>query len=119
MTVSCRKTTVPMLAPVLLVLLGGCAGSAPNIDHGEISAELNNSALTQAASLASVCSGCHGFDAKKKQGIVSLKGYSAERLSILFRGYKNDSDSRTAMHRMARGYTDEQIEQISMYLADR
>lgn len=118
MTVSCRKTTVPMLAPVLLVLLGGCAVSAPNIDPGEISAELNNSALTQAASLASVCSGCHGFDAKK-QGIVSLKGYSAERLSILFRGYKNDSDSRTAMHRMARGYTDEQIEQISMYLADR
>ncbi|MBT3565445.1 hypothetical protein N8881_10610 [Pseudomonadales bacterium] len=118
MTVSCRKTTVPMLAPVLLVLLGGCAVSAPNIDPGEISAELNNSALTQAASLASVCSGCHGFDAKK-QGIVSLKGYSAKRLSILFRGYKNDSDSRTAMHRMARGYTDEQIEQISMYLADR
>ena len=118
MTVSCRKTTIPMLAPVLLVLLGGCAVLAPNIDPGAISAELNNSALTQAASLASVCSGCHGFDAKK-QGIVSLKGYSAERLSILFRGYKNDSDSITAMHRMARGYTDEQIEQISMYLADR
>ena len=118
MTVSCRKTTVPMLAPVLLVLLGGCAVSAPNIDPGEISAELNNSALTQAASLASVCSGCHGFDAKK-QGIVSLKGYSAKRLSILFRRYKNNSDSTTAMHRMARGYTDEQIEQISMYLADR
>ena len=109
------KTTFPTLA-TLLLLLGGCVGLGQDTEVIGDTANVDSSSLTQAASLASVCSGCHGIEVEKA-GIVSLNGYSAKRISILFRGYKNDPVSTTTMHRMARGYTDEQIELIAMYLA--
>jgi sulfide dehydrogenase cytochrome subunit len=109
-----RLTQATLLVSALL--LTACAGTDSNSAYD---VEANGSrlvALSQAASMASVCSGCHGNDASN-EGIVSLNGYSAFRISILFRKYKNEPEGSTAMHRMARGYTDAQIKQIARYLA--
>jgi len=109
-----QKSTLLLLQAALfatgLVLLTSCAGPGASgtggIDPG----------LSQSATLASVCSGCHGGDVAS-EGIVSLNGYSATRIAVLFRKYKNEAEGPTAMHRMARGYTDVQIKQIARYLA--
>lgn len=106
--------SVPAL--VLALLLTACAGTDANSDYKDEPGGVNSARLSQSASLAAVCSGCHGDDSSN-EGIVSLNGYSALRISILFRRYKNDPENPTAMHRMARGYTDEQIKLIARYLA--
>ena len=73
-------------------------------------------ALSQAASLASACSGCHGSDSSSK-AIVSLSGYSAERIREQFLAYREEPEGPSAMHRMARGYTQQQSVMIAEYLA--
>jgi cytochrome c553 len=68
--------------------------------------------------LASVCSGCHAADASA-EALVNLQGYSAARIETLMLGYKNEPDGPSAMHRIARGYTDRQIGLIAEYLSGR
>ena len=71
----------------------------------------------QAALLASACSGCHGSD--RDGAIAGLAGRSAGEIADAFRRYQADSDGPSAMHRMARGYTDEQIALIADFLAEQ
>jgi cytochrome c553 len=98
------RSSVRLIRVTLLVsalLLTACAGTDTNSSYED---EPNGSrlfALSQAATMAAVCSGCHGNDVTH-DGIASLNGYSALRISILFRKYKNEPESSTAMHRMAR-----------------
>lgn len=47
---------------------------------------------------------------------MSLDKYSAEQIASRFRTYRDDPAGPTAMHRMARGYSDEQIQLIADYL---
>ena len=75
-------------------------------------------ALGEAATLASVCSGCHG-DEGSPTAIPSLSGRSAEALATSFQRYKNEADGPSSMHRMARGYTDAQIQSIAEYQAEQ
>ena len=92
------------LAPIVL-LLASCS-SAPAGQHDSTG---------QAATLASVCSGCHA-GGTTGTAIVSLDKYSAEQIASRFRTYRDDPTGPTAMHRMARGYSDEQIQLIADYL---
>ncbi len=72
--------------------------------------------LGEGAALASVCSGCHG-DAPDA-AIASLSGRSADEIAKAFQRYKNETDGPSAMHRMARGYSDEQIRLIAEFLEE-
>ena len=110
--ISLLRSAGRVLAPIVF-LLSACTGPARNADYNQ---ELDTASISQAASLSSVCTGCHGAD-QSNEGIVSLQGYSALRISVLFRKYKNDPNGPTAMHRMARGYSDEEIKMIATYLA--
>ncbi len=67
-----------------------------------------------AASLASACSGCHSGSSA---GIVSLDGYAEDALQQGFLRYKSEDEGTTVMHRIARGYSDEEIAMISAYIA--
>ena len=73
--------------------------------------------LGEAALLAGTCSGCHG-DAPDA-AIASLSGRSADEIAEAFQRYKTETDGPSAMHRMAWGYTDEQIRLIAEYLAQQ
>ena len=86
-----------------IVWLAGCSTTAPD--------PANDPALAHGAVLASVCSGCH---APGGTAIVSLEGYTTVRLKTLVSAYR--SDGASVMHRMARGYTDAEIESIATYL---
>jgi hypothetical protein len=47
---------------------------------------------------------------------VSLEGYTTERLEALITAYRGEG--ATVMHRMARGYTDAEIESIATHLGN-
>lgn len=71
--------------------------------------------LDQAALLTASCSGCHAAGGK---AIVSLDGIPAAELEARLLTYRNDADGASAMHRMARGYSAEQITLIASTLGE-
>ncbi len=91
------------LGPSAIVWLAGCSTAAPE--------SANDPALARGAILASVCSGCH---ASGGTAIVSLDGYTSEQIKVRVVSYRNDGG--TVMHRMARGYSDVEIDSIATYL---
>lgn len=71
------------------------------------------SQLSQAATLAATCSGCH---AGPGTGVPNLDQMDAGTLSVRLAFYKAETDGTTVMHRIARGYSQAQLEAISQYL---
>ena len=67
------------------------------------------------AILALSCSGCHGPDGG---AIASLDGRAPEEIRLPLLRYKNDDDGGSVMHRMMRGYSEADIDAISIYLAE-
>ena len=91
-----------------LLGLAACGGTAdlnqsPSVDQ----------TTGKAALLAAACSGCHS---DVSSGIASLQGYSADALQASLSNYKSDPEGTTVMHRLARGYSEADIELISVYL---
>lgn len=68
------------------------------------------------ARLTAACSGCHSA---QSGAIASLVGYSEAQMQDRLRTYRDDPDGTSVMHRLARGYSDEEIAVISAYLDDR
>ena len=69
-----------------------------------------------AARLVAACSGCHSEQAGS---IAPLVGYSEPQMQDRLTFYRDDSDGTTVMHRLARGYSDEEIALISAYLGSQ
>lgn len=69
---------------------------------------------SSASILAASCSGCHS--AGSAPATPTLAGRSADEIAAGFMAYKSDQSGTTVMHRIARGYTQAEIETISAYL---
>lgn len=69
------------------------------------------------AMLANPCAGCHGPDGDSPGSIPSLKGLSAEEIATGMKAYKADRRKGTVMNRIAKGYTDEEIDLMASYFA--
>ncbi len=90
-------------------MLSACGGETdPSIDTNVVS-----TALSEPASLALSCTGCHS---DTPGAIVSLTAYSEDMLIDALERYRSEADGTTVMHRLARGYTDAEISAISAYL---
>ena len=107
-----RHELWPLAACVIVLLVVGCAGASRQPES-----------LGQAALLASACSGCHvsqrgstAMESDASAGIPDLAGYSAPRLEILLQKYQQQPDGPSAMHRLARGYSDDELRLIAAYL---
>ncbi len=72
-------------------------------------------AIDQAALLTASCSGCH---ARGGQAIASLDGMPATELEAKLLAYRNEAEGGSSMHRMARGYSAEQIALIARTLGE-
>lgn len=59
------------------------------------------------------CSGCHAAEGK---AIAGLEGRSAIELRAALMRYKSEENGRTVMHRIARGFSDAEITEISSAL---
>lgn len=71
--------------------------------------------------LAATCANCHGTDGKAVSGsaVVSLAGMKQDYLSAQMKAFKTGQRPATVMHQLAKGYSDEQIDQISAYFANQ
>ncbi|MEM9055248.1 MAG: hypothetical protein AAGB16_07975 [Pseudomonadota bacterium] len=97
----------------LLGLIGLAAcGPSPAPDIGASETDIA-SQTSRSANLSMACSGCHS---EAGGAIVSLDSYTEEMLRDAFARYKAEADGTTVMHRLARGYSDEDIDLISAYL---
>lgn len=102
-----RMRRWPALAVLpALFLLPAVAGAA----DGVIGAE-------QAAMLAGTCAACHGTDGRLAEGIEPLAGRSRDNLEDALLAYRDGSLPATIMGRIARGYTEAEIEAIAGYLS--
>jgi len=71
----------------------------------------------QIESLVFNCYTCHGTDGESPGEIPSLKGKSAEKIKEKLLAFRQDQDDPTIMNRIAKGYSEDEINRIADYLA--
>lgn len=70
--------------------------------------------------LAAPCAGCHGADGTSiGLAMPTIAGLPKEYFVEAMVGYKTDLKPSTVMGRIAKGYTDKQMEQLAAYFADK
>lgn len=103
-----------LLMAIGVFCASGCSrGGDGNIDLRPSSA-VKPETLDAGALLSLTCSGCHS---DQSGGIVSLNSFSEEILVTSLMRYKQETSGTTVMHRLARGYSEEDISQVSAYLS--
>lgn len=66
---------------------------------------------------AAACATCHGTDGRAQQGMESLAGKDKDEMLQKMLDYKSGRKPATIMHQLSKGYSDEQLAQISAYFA--
>ena len=66
---------------------------------------------------AAACSTCHGTNGRAEPGNVTLAGGNKADMTKALLSFKNGTRPATIMHQLTKGYTDEQLAQISAYFA--
>jgi cytochrome subunit of sulfide dehydrogenase len=95
------KTSLTLLAAGLL----GCAALGA---HAQVS---------QIKVWAAACANCHGTDGRAQPGMESLAGKNKDEMLQKLLDYKNGRKPATIMHQLSKGYSDEQLAEISAYFA--
>ena len=98
---------IVLIARVLAISL--VATAAWSSAHAQSSAH--------ARSLAATCANCHGTDGRSDGSLPGLAGVDKGYMVQQMKDYKTGKRTGTIMHQLAKGYTDEQIEQIAVYFA--
>jgi cytochrome subunit of sulfide dehydrogenase len=70
-------------------------------------------------SLAATCANCHGTNGKAFEGsaVVTLAGMPKDYIVAQMKAFQTGARPATIMHQLAKGYSDQQIEQIATYFA--
>lgn len=101
-----RLATMGITAATALLLASGAANAQSALDISV---------------LAGSCANCHGTEGKSNGSIPSIAGRPAPTLAALLKSYKSDTPppGTTIMNRLAKGYTDEQIEALAKYFSEK
>jgi cytochrome c553 len=83
-------------AAALLVLPAGSAADSMN-----------------AVVLGNACAGCHGTNGDSKGAMPTIATKSASYIAKSLKDFRDGKKSSTVMQRIAKGYTDAQIEQLA------
>lgn len=67
--------------------------------------------------LAANCFQCHGTDGRAVEGMPSIAGKDAPSMYNKMREYKEKTDYRNIMVPIAHAYTDQQLWEMSLYIA--
>jgi len=67
--------------------------------------------------LAMSCAGCHGPNGHSPSMIPSLYGRTAASIAESLRGYRADRTPSTVMGRIAKGYSDAEIDSVAQAIA--
>lgn len=74
---------------------------------------------TLARNLAATCANCHGTGGKSQGIVPSLAGVPKAELVQKFSEFRDGKRSAAIMHQLAKGYTPEQIDMITGWLAQQ
>jgi len=69
--------------------------------------------------MAATCTFCHGTDGRSVGTTPGLAGVEKGYMAQQMKDFKSGKRPGTIMHQLAKGYTDEQIEQMAAYFAAR
>jgi cytochrome subunit of sulfide dehydrogenase len=69
------------------------------------------------AILANTCFSCHGTDGHSAGAMPSIDGKSASYISDTLKRFRDGSKQSTVMTRIAKGFTDEEIEALASYFS--
>lgn len=69
----------------------------------------------QAAVLANPCAGCHGMNGVSAGSIPPINHLGSDALVAAMKAFKSGERPATVMDRIAKGYTDEEIQRIADY----
>jgi len=96
--------------------LGLLSGAALLLLSGAAQAQ----SAAEVAVLAGPCANCHA-DGRTSGKIPPLAGRPAATLAALLKAFKGDTPppGTTIMNRLAKGYTDEQIDALAKYFAEK
>jgi cytochrome c553 len=73
--------------------------------------------VSQVRVWAAACANCHGTDGRAQPGMEALAGKDAADMAQKMLDFKSGRKPATLMHQIAKGYSDEQIQQIAAYFA--
>ncbi len=65
--------------------------------------------------LANPCLSCHGPDTRSAGSIPPVVGMTSENIKAALLAFKKDERIGTVMNRIAKGYTDEEIDELARY----
>lgn len=71
----------------------------------------------KAAVLANPCAGCHGTDGASPGPIPPIKGMSSADMVKAMKAFRSGERTGTVMNRIAKGYTDDEIELMAKHFA--
>lgn len=75
-------------------------------------------AIPSGARLAATCTGCHGTNgATQGNALAALAGQPKDQLLAALKDFKSAKRPATIMTQLAKGYTDEQLENLAAYFA--
>ena len=69
------------------------------------------------SSLALSCAACHGTDGKSPGAIPTIDGRSVKEMKEALLGFKSVARPATVMNRLAKGYTDQEIDELAEYFS--
>lgn len=77
-------------------------------------------AVDEAAVLAAPCASCHGPDGRSPGSIPSIAGIPYRVLAAQLSAFKaNEVPDTTIMNRLARGYSDAQLDLLARWYSER
>jgi len=68
---------------------------------------------------ASACSGCHPASAGRRTGVPSLAGRDPADIVAAMQAFRSGQRAATVMDRIAKGFSDAEVEAIAAWYADR
>ncbi len=108
------------MIPQLIVALALAAGASTAFAQAPASGTPVTSAdVLYIKGLAATCANCHGTDGRAVDGsaVPTITGMPKAYIVQQMLAFKNGQRPATVMHQLARGYTDQQIDQIAGYFA--
>jgi cytochrome c553 len=96
-----------LLMPIGVIVLSMAPGisNAAQVSNGE--------------ALGDACTSCHGIDGRSKGYIPSIAGVSKATLLQELKAFRAQGVQATIMNRIARAYTDPELEALAEYFSSR
>jgi len=73
----------------------------------------------RAAILANTCFSCHGTEGRSSGAMPSIEGKSASYIADTLKRFRDGDKKSTVMIRIAKGFTDEEIEELAGYFSGK